>query len=139
MKRSIIIALIYAGSLLAQLQTQQQVPYLSTFGAWTFCINGIGSLLGTDCSWYKPGTEEYALHIPASGSGVVAYNYTVTVILESGVSQTLTGTVKRSDTVYGFTDVPKLVFGGIVKSAVIEVEELVGMGKKQSVGGVRGR
>lgn len=121
--KPILIALAFAACLPAQ--TQTPVPYVSTFGAWTFCVNGMAEALHMDCSWYTPGTETYGLNIPAAdGSIAIGYRYSVTATLVDGSSKTLSGLVVRSS-VDNCTVVPNLVFGGIVKSTVIDVEEML--------------
>lgn len=121
MKR-LLIALIATISLSAQ--SRSPVPYVSTYGAWTFCTNGMAEGLHVDCSWYTPGTETYSLNIPdAAGSIAIGYRYTVTATLVDGSSKTLTGVVAKNPQ-NGYTVVPNLVFGGILTTTVIETEEM---------------
>ena len=120
--KQLLIALALAGCLAAQ--TQAPTPYLSTFGAWTFCVNGMADELHIDCSWYTPGTETYSLNIPDSAGGVaIGYRYSVMATLLDGSSKTLSGVVVKN-AIQGYTTVPNLVFGGIVKATVIDVEEV---------------
>jgi hypothetical protein len=117
-----ILALLIAAS--ASGQAQAPAPYISTFGAWALCASGAAAVLNIDCSWYTPGNETYSLNIPESkGGSAIGYSYAITATLMDGSTKSLAG-VTLKNAVDGYTIVPHLVFGGVVKSTTIEVEEL---------------
>lgn len=54
---------------------------------------------------------------------VAAYRYTVTAVLLDGSEKVLTG-VAVKDALKGYTIIPGLEFGGVVKSAAIDIEDM---------------
>jgi hypothetical protein len=93
--------------------------YVSTFGPWPLCVNGaltgIPGILGGDCSWYVPGTETYSLNISTDSPATDIYSWDVTVVLKDGSTKTAEGIASRQDDkTTGYTEIPKVVFGGIV-------------------------
>jgi len=93
--------------------------YVSTFGPWPLCVNGalagIPGILAGNCSWYVPGTEAYSLNIWTDSPATDVYSYGVTVLLQDGSTKTVEGLASRKDDkTTGYTEIPKVVFGGIV-------------------------
>lgn len=123
--RHTILALIAAASI-AHAETK---AYISTFGPWPMCVNGalggVPGILAGDCSWYVPGTETYSLNIWTDSVATDAYSYKVAVVLKDGSTKTLEGiAARKDDKTTGYTEIPKIVFGGIVdKVTSIEVTE----------------
>src|SRR3569833_2830339 len=110
-----IITLIAAATL-AHAETK---AYVSTFGPWPLCVNGalagIPGILANDCSWYVPGTETYSLNIWTDSPATDVYSYGDTVHLQDGSTKTVEGLASRKDDkTTGYTEIPKVVFGGIV-------------------------
>jgi len=136
----LIVTLLFLGGVQCIRADQEPVPYLTTWGAWPICKAGLAPSPVMDCTWYTPntGVEEYALMIPNTSAGVVAYSWTVTVVLENGESKTLAGVVQRAAS-GEVTSVPVLKFGGVVQSASVQVEVqgLVPVGLVRARGGVR--
>ena len=97
--------------------------YVSTFGPWPLCVNGaLGGLPGIfagDCSWYAPGTESYSLNIRTDSPATKVYSYAVAVVLKDGSTKTVEGiAARKDDKTTGYTEIPKVVFGGIVVQVV---------------------
>jgi YVTN family beta-propeller protein len=93
--------------------------YISTFGQWPLCVNGalggIPGLLASDCSWYAPGAETYSLNVRTDSAATRAYAWEVTAVLKDGSTKTVEGIAPRKDDkTTGYTEIPKVVFGGIV-------------------------
>ncbi|HEY4086745.1 MAG TPA: hypothetical protein VGM43_12445 [Bryobacteraceae bacterium] len=103
--------------------------YVSTFGPWPLCVNGalggVPGILANDCSWYVPGTEAYSLNISTDSAATDVYSYDVTVVLKDGSTKTVEGVVSRKDNkMTGYTEIPNVVFGGIVAKVLsIDITE----------------
>jgi hypothetical protein len=123
--RHAILTLIAA----AALGHAETKAYISTFGPWPMCVNGaLGGVPGIpagDCSWYVPGTESYSLNVWTDSPATDAYSYKITVVLKDGSTKTVDGiAARKDDKTTGYTEIPKVVFGGIVdKVASIEITE----------------
>jgi hypothetical protein len=111
----------------------QQTTFLTPIGLWSLCADGITIFPG--CDGYQPGagTETYMLMI-GGPSPAVAYSWTVTATLANGSVKTLTGVIMRSDNAAGFTAALPLVFGGVVGSSTITVEDLVIVAVRAAIG-----
>jgi len=110
------ILMLLAAAALGHAETK---AYVSTFGPWPLCVNGalggVPGLLVDDCSWYVPGTETYSLNIRTDSPAADIYSWGVTVILKDGSTKTVEGvTQRKDDKTTGYTEIPKVVFGGIV-------------------------
>jgi hypothetical protein len=120
-----ILALIAA----AALGHAETKAYVSTFGPWPLCVNGVlggvPGILADDCSWYVPGTETYSLNISADSPATDVYSYVVSVVLKDGSTKSVEGIASRKDDkTTGYTEIPKVVFGGIVVKVVsIDITE----------------
>lgn len=103
--------------------------YVSTFGPWPLCTNGgIGGIPGAlvdDCSWYVPGTETYSLNVWTDSPATDIYSWAVTVMLKDGSTKTVEGiAARKDDKTTGYTEIPKVVFGGIVAKVLsIDIAE----------------
>jgi hypothetical protein len=123
--RHTVLALIAA----AALGHAETKAYVSTFGPWPLCVNGalggIPGMLPGDCSWYAPGTETYSLFIRTDSPAADIYSYGVTVVLKDGSTKTVEGiATRKDDKTTGYTEIPKVVFGGIVvKVLSIDIAE----------------
>jgi hypothetical protein len=95
------------------------------FGAWPLCVGHVLTWVALDCTWYKPGTETYALGIKTDSAATDAYSYKITASMQDGSTKVVEGTAARKDNeLTGYTDIPNLTFGGIVESIVsIDVTE----------------
>jgi hypothetical protein len=113
--------------------------YVSTFGPWPMCVNGelagVPGELADDCAWYVPGTETYSLNIQTDSPATDIYSWAVTVVLKDGSTKTVEGIASRKDDkTTGYTEIPKVVFGGIVTRVVsIDIAEHT-LISKQKVG-----
>lgn len=120
------IIMLIAAAALGHAETK---AYVSTFGPWTLCVNGalggIPGILADNCSWYVPGTETYSLNIWTDSPATDVYSYSVTVVLKDGSTKTVEGiALRRDDKTTGYTELPKVVFGGIVvKVLSIDITE----------------
>ncbi len=103
--------------------------YVSTFGPWPLCVNGalegVPGALADDCSWYVPGAEAYSLNIRTDLPATDVYSWEVTVVLKDGSTKTVQGTtLRKDDKMTGYTEIPNVVFGGIVAKVVsIDIAE----------------
>jgi hypothetical protein len=111
--------------------------YVSTFGPWPMCVNGslggIPGIFAGDCTWYVPGTETYSLFIWTDSPAADVYSWRVTVVLKDGSTKTVDGiALRKDDETTGYTEIPKVVFGGIaVKVLSIDVAEHTVIGRQR--------
>lgn len=94
----------------AMAQQPEPSTYLSTFGTWTWCVNGVWS--PEECTWFTPALAEYVLLI-GDRDGARGYNWSVDAETTAGALVSMRGYVPRHDNGFGWTEV-MLTPGGVL-------------------------